>query len=42
MAQIVALGSQVIATSLDPDAVIFPQEPARFHVEHGVLSRAQD
>lgn len=38
MDQIVALGSQVIATSLEPGALEFPREPARFHVERGVLS----
>ena len=35
--QVVSLDCQVIATSLDPDALEFPQEPARFHVEHGRL-----
>jgi DNA replication and repair protein RecF len=35
--RVVSLGGQVIATSLDPDALSFPQEPARFHVEHGEL-----
>ena len=35
--QVVSLDCQVIATSLDPDALEFPQEPARFHVEHGAL-----
>lgn len=39
MAQVYALGSQVIATALDPRVLTFPEEPARFHVEHGVLTR---
>ena len=33
-----ALGCQVVATALDPDALSFPEEPARFHVEHGRVS----
>ena len=37
MDQIVGLGAQVIATSLDPDALKFPEEPVMFHVEHGHL-----
>jgi recombinational DNA repair ATPase RecF len=37
MEQVVSLGSQVIATSLDPEALIFPSPPAMFHVEHGAL-----
>ena len=40
MDRVVALGSQVIATSLVPDAGIFPEAPAVFHVKHGELSRA--
>ena len=39
MGRVYALGSQVIATALDPEVLRFPEEPARFHVEHGVLSR---
>ena len=39
MDQVVGLGSQVIATSLDRDAIEFPTAPAMFHVEHGVLTR---
>jgi len=35
IAAVVALGCQVVATSLDPDALQFPEEPVRFHVEHG-------
>lgn len=38
--QVVALKGQVIATSLDPDALVFPREPARFHVERGRLEPA--
>jgi DNA replication and repair protein RecF len=33
------LGAQVIATSLDPDVLQFPEKPATFHVEQGVLRR---
>ena len=40
MKQAVGVGSQIIATSLEPDALEFPREPTRFHVEHGVLARA--
>ena len=39
MQQVFALGSQVIATSLDATTLAFPDKPAMFHVEHGVLSR---
>ncbi len=39
MKQVFALGSQVIATSLEPDILKFPEKPAVFHVEHGKLSR---
>ena len=39
MAQVIGLGSQVIATSLDRGAITFPKAPAMFHVEHGVLIR---
>ena len=37
MGRVVALGSQVIATSLVPDAGLFPAPARTFHVEHGVL-----
>ena len=40
MARVAALGCQVIATSLDLSAQIFPDGAAVFHVEHGNLSRA--
>ncbi len=37
--QVFGLGSQVIATALEPDVLEFPSEPATFHVEHGRLTR---
>jgi recombinational DNA repair ATPase RecF len=37
MSRVVTLGSQVIATSLDPKTVLFPADAKTFHVEHGVL-----
>lgn len=40
MDAVAALGSQVIATSLIPNEAIFPATPAMFHVEHGVLTKA--
>ncbi len=33
------LGSQIIATALDPEMLRFPEQPAVFHVEHGVLKK---
>ncbi len=39
MEQVIGLGCQVIATSLEPDALQFPSAPAVFHVEHGELER---
>ena len=38
MSGAVALGSQLIVTSLDPEAISFPSEPRVFHVEHGTVS----
>lgn len=38
MAGAVALGSQLIVTSLDPKSISFPSEPRLFHVEHGTVS----
>jgi DNA replication and repair protein RecF len=38
MGRVEALGSQVIATSLEVGALEFPQTPVLFHVEHGVLT----
>ncbi len=37
--QVFGLGSQVIATALEPDVLEFPSPPATFHVEHGRLTR---
>jgi DNA replication and repair protein RecF len=39
MEQVVSLGAQIIATSLDPEALRFPSPPAMFHVEHGALTQ---
>jgi DNA replication and repair protein RecF len=40
MAAVAGLGCQVVATSLESDALVFPEAPVTFHVEHGVV-RAQ-
>lgn len=40
MGQVAALGSQVIATSLERDESLFPAAPRVFHVEHGELRAA--
>jgi DNA replication and repair protein RecF len=40
MERVEALECQVIATSLEPKALSFPQQPAAFHVEHGELRPA--
>jgi DNA replication and repair protein RecF len=37
MTGVVALGCQVIATSLEPERVLFPEPPRMFHVEQGGL-----
>ncbi|MDH4055504.1 MAG: DNA replication/repair protein RecF [Gammaproteobacteria bacterium] len=37
MAAVAALGCQVVATSLDPAALVFPESPVMFHVEQGVI-----
>jgi len=37
MAAVASLGCQVVATSLEPDALKAPAGAAMFHVEHGVL-----
>ena len=37
MERVAGLGSQVIATSLERDDLMFPVSPRVFHVEHGVL-----
>lgn len=39
MQAVFALNCQVIATALDPRVLQFPETPAMFHVEHGVLAR---
>lgn len=39
MEQVVALGSQVVATSLTREALSLPGSPAVFHVEQGELTR---
>lgn len=39
MARVVGLGSQVIATSLQPEDAIFGGRGSVFHVEHGVLTQ---
>jgi len=33
------LGSQIIATALEPNVLRFPEQPAVFHVEHGGLRK---
>jgi DNA replication and repair protein RecF len=38
MAAVSALGCQVVATSLEPEALVFPEEPIMFHVEQGVVT----
>ena len=38
MAAVSALGCQVVATSLEPDALVFPEDPVMFHVEQGVVT----
>jgi DNA replication and repair protein RecF len=40
MTAVAALGCQVVATSLDPDAIAFPEKPVMFHVEQGVIRSA--
>jgi DNA replication and repair protein RecF len=40
MGRVIDLGCQVIATSLEPDIDLFPDQAAVFHVEHGALSQA--
>jgi len=37
MDEVVRLGAQIIATSLDAEALEFPTDPTMFHVEHGRL-----
>jgi DNA replication and repair protein RecF len=40
MAAVSALGCQVVATSLDAEALVFPEDPVMFHVEQGVVTSA--
>jgi DNA replication and repair protein RecF len=40
MARVIGLGCQVVATALAPDKHLFPDPPALFHVEQGVLKKA--
>lgn len=40
MTAVAALGCQVVATSLDAEAILFPEKPAMFHVERGVVTAA--
>jgi len=40
MHRVVGLGSQVIATSLEPETPLFPAAAKTFHVEHGRLREA--
>ena len=35
-----ALGCQVVATSLDPESLVFPEKPVMFHVEQGAIRAA--
>jgi len=37
MSRVAGLGSQVIATSLQQDDLVFPAPPRVFHVEQGAL-----
>ena len=39
MHRVVSLGAQVVATSLDPDAALFPAAARTFHVERGALNQ---
>jgi recombinational DNA repair ATPase RecF len=38
MTAVAGLKCQVVATSLNPEALTLPQQPALFHVEHGRVS----
>ena len=38
IAAVAGLKCQVIATSLNPETLVFPQQPALFHVERGRVS----
>jgi len=39
MASVEILGSQVVATTLDPEQPLFDEKPTLFHVEQGVVER---
>ena len=39
LAAVAGLGCQVVATSLDPTVLVFPEQPVMFHVEQGAISR---
>lgn len=41
MAAVEALGSQVVATTLDPEQAVFSEPAAMFHVEQGVVNRVE-
>jgi len=41
MSAVAGLGCQVVATSLVPDALNFPEPPVMFHVERGVVRAAK-
>ena len=41
MSSVAALGCQVVATSLDQEALTFPEKPRLFHVEQGVVTAAE-
>ena len=40
MSAVVDLDTQVVATSLEPEAALFPEPPRLFHVEHGQVRAA--
>lgn len=40
MTAVSSLGCQVVATTLDPEALAYPDEAKMFHVEHGVVTPA--
>lgn len=42
MTGVFRLGSQIIATALDPKTLRFPDPPAVFHVEQGALQKTSD
>lgn len=40
MSAVSSLGCQVVATTLDPESLVYPQETKMFHVEQGVVTPA--